>query len=79
LRAATYLKRNTPPAEKPDGTRHELAARSGVHRQTIAMLEAGERVPSWDTVQALARALGVSVTAFETQPDATPPAKKRRK
>jgi transcriptional regulator with XRE-family HTH domain len=62
-------------------TQHELAARSGVHRQTIATLEAGERVPNWDTVQALAGALGVSVTAFETQPAEAlvPPAKKTRK
>jgi transcriptional regulator with XRE-family HTH domain len=59
-------------------TQHELAARSGVHRQTIATLEAGERVPSWDTVQALARALGVDCKAFETLPAEaeTPPAKK---
>jgi transcriptional regulator with XRE-family HTH domain len=59
-------------------TQHELAARSGVHRQTIATLETGERVPSWDTVQALARALGVDCKAFETLPAEaeTPPAKK---
>jgi transcriptional regulator with XRE-family HTH domain len=59
-------------------TQHELAERSGVHRQTIARLELGTREPTWETVQALARALGVSCQAFETQPAEaeTPPAKK---
>jgi transcriptional regulator with XRE-family HTH domain len=63
-------------------TQHELAERSGVHRQTIAQLETAVRRPAWDTVQALARALGVDCTAFQAD-DAGPaeatPAKKKRK
>jgi transcriptional regulator with XRE-family HTH domain len=59
-------------------TQTELAERAGSHRQTIAQLETGVRKPTWETVQALARALGVSCQAFETeQPE--PPAKKGRK
>ncbi|MHB1426705.1 MAG: helix-turn-helix transcriptional regulator [Gemmataceae bacterium] len=45
-------------------TQHELAKRSGVHRQSIARIELGGMAPSWQLVQQLARALGVSVTAF---------------
>ncbi len=62
-------------------TQHELSERSGVHRQTIAQLETGARRPTWDTVQLLARALGVSCEAFQTdagQAEAAP-AKKTRK
>jgi DNA-binding XRE family transcriptional regulator len=49
---------------------------TGIHRQTIAQLETGVRQPTWETVQALARALGVDCKAFETQPaEAETPAK----
>ena len=48
-------------------TQHELAERSGIHRQAIAKLELGDRQPTWETVQALARALGVDCKVFETQ------------
>jgi putative transcriptional regulator len=54
-------------------TQQELAERAGSHRQTIAHLEMGTRSPSWDTVRALCRALGVSCTAFETDEPAGPP------
>jgi transcriptional regulator with XRE-family HTH domain len=61
-------------------TQHELAERSGVHRQTIAQLETGVRQPTWETVQALARALGVDCKAFETQStESEPPVKKKGK
>jgi transcriptional regulator with XRE-family HTH domain len=62
-------------------TQYELAERSGIHRQAIAKLELGERQPTWETVQALARAVGVKCTAFETQPAEAPapPARKTRK
>lgn len=46
-------------------TQHELAHRTGLHRQAIAKLETGVTRPTWDTVQALARALGVDCTAFQ--------------
>ena len=62
-------------------TQHELAERAGMHRQAIAKLETGVTRPTWDTVQALARALGVSCEAFqdEEKPAEEPPAKKRKK
>jgi XRE family transcriptional regulator, regulator of sulfur utilization len=43
----------------------ELAERAGMHWNGIAKLErAFSAVPSWDTVQRLAKALGVSCEAF---------------
>jgi transcriptional regulator with XRE-family HTH domain len=65
-------------------TQKELAERTGMHLGGIFKLEQGVNRPSWDTVQLLARALGVSCEAFidpELQkPEAeTPPAKKKRK
>jgi transcriptional regulator with XRE-family HTH domain len=62
-------------------TQQELAERAGSHRQTIAHLENGTRQPTWETVQALARALGVDCKAFEALPAEaeTPPAKKTTK
>jgi transcriptional regulator with XRE-family HTH domain len=46
----------------------ELAERAGLHRMGLAKLEQGTREPSWGTVQALAKALGVSVAAFADEP-----------
>jgi transcriptional regulator with XRE-family HTH domain len=63
-------------------TQEELAERSGAHRQTIARLELGTRQPTWETVQLLAAALGVSCEAFQTEvrPAGTPARKgKKRK
>jgi transcriptional regulator with XRE-family HTH domain len=45
-------------------TQQQLADKAGMHRFGIAKLEQGVRQPSWDTVQALAAALGVDCTAF---------------
>jgi transcriptional regulator with XRE-family HTH domain len=45
-------------------TQPELAGRAGMNRFGVAKLEQGVREPSWGTVQALARALGVDVNAF---------------
>jgi transcriptional regulator with XRE-family HTH domain len=62
-------------------TQTQLALKAGMHRQGIAKLETGVREPTWDTVQKLARALGVDCTAFQTdgagQTEAAP-AKKRK-
>jgi transcriptional regulator with XRE-family HTH domain len=55
-------------------SQYELAKRSGLSKQTLSRLEM-DTVPSWPTVQALARALGVSVAAFE--PGETSPPKRR--
>jgi transcriptional regulator with XRE-family HTH domain len=54
-------------------SQYELAKRSGLSKQTLSRLEM-DTVPSWPTVQALARALGVSCEAF--QDEAPAPAKK---
>jgi transcriptional regulator with XRE-family HTH domain len=45
----------------------ELAERAGMHRFGVAKIERGERVPGWDTVLALGKALGVPCTAFEAE------------
>jgi transcriptional regulator with XRE-family HTH domain len=55
-------------------TQHELSERTGLHRQAIAKLETGVTRPTWDTVQVLAAALGVSCEAFRTVDAAEPPA-----
>jgi transcriptional regulator with XRE-family HTH domain len=43
----------------------QLAALAGMHRLGVAKLEQGLREPSWATVQALAEALDVDLTAFQ--------------
>jgi transcriptional regulator with XRE-family HTH domain len=45
-------------------TQYRLAQLSGVSKQTLSRLELGTAQPSWDTVQALARGLGIEVGAF---------------
>ena len=65
-------------------TQAELAERSGLHLHGVTKLEQGDREPSWVTVQALAKALGVDCIAFQTddQPEAAappPPAKRKGK
>jgi transcriptional regulator with XRE-family HTH domain len=49
-------------------SQQELADKAGMHRFGVAKLERGERKPTWDTVQALAKALGVSCEAFTQEP-----------
>lgn len=46
-------------------TQQALADMTGMHRFGVAKLERDEYGPSWATVQALAKALGISCTAFE--------------
>ena len=46
-------------------TQAELVKRSGVSKQAVSNLELGNREPTWETVRRLARALGVSVVAFD--------------
>jgi transcriptional regulator with XRE-family HTH domain len=52
-------------------SQYRLAKLSGLSKQAINLLESGQSRPSWETVQALARALGVSCESFLTDP---PPA-----
>jgi transcriptional regulator with XRE-family HTH domain len=44
-----------------------LAQKAGLHREAVGQLERGTRHPAWETVLALAEALGVSVAAFEPE------------
>jgi transcriptional regulator with XRE-family HTH domain len=53
-------------------SQRELAERVGCHYMTISLLERGTQEPAWPLVRALARALGVSCSAFETEESATP-------
>jgi transcriptional regulator with XRE-family HTH domain len=50
-------------------TRNQLAEAAGMAMDGIAHLELGRRKPTWDSVLALAEALGVDCTVF-TQPPA---------
>ena len=47
--------------EKVGLSREQLARRAGVSRVFIYKVEAGERMPSWQTLDRLAKALGVTV------------------
>jgi transcriptional regulator with XRE-family HTH domain len=58
-----------------------LARAADVSTSTVSKLEQRAADPSWSTVQALAKALGVSVTVFQADADQAepPPARKGRK
>ena len=60
--------------EKAGISQEELASRAGIHRVQVNRLEAETSVPSWPTVQAIAKALGVSCEVFQESP--APPAGK---
>jgi transcriptional regulator with XRE-family HTH domain len=49
-----------------------LARAAGLSTSTVAKIEQRGIDPSWTTVQALARALGVEVSAFASPPAAGP-------
>lgn len=51
-----------------------LGEAAGMTRGGVAQLEAGRRRPSWDSVQALCKALGVDCREFQE-----PPAAKRKR
>jgi transcriptional regulator with XRE-family HTH domain len=60
-------------------TQTQLAERAGLTKATVSRLEQGLRKePSWQTVLALSRALGVECTAFNEEPAERPPAKMGR-
>jgi transcriptional regulator with XRE-family HTH domain len=63
-------------------TQPQLAERAGMNRFGVAKLEQGQREPSWDTVQRLAKALGVGCSAFEgtvsAEDEPAPPSKRGR-
>lgn len=47
--------------EAKDMTQEELAVKSGLHRTYISMLERGERSAALDSLEKIARSLGVSM------------------
>jgi transcriptional regulator with XRE-family HTH domain len=49
-------------------TQEQLASKSGMTRDGIAHLEQGRRKPTWETVLALSKALGVDCTTFTVEP-----------
>jgi transcriptional regulator with XRE-family HTH domain len=58
-----------------------LARAAEISTSNVSKLEQKKVVPSWPTVQALAKALGVDCTAFQTDDggQAEAPPKKRKK
>jgi transcriptional regulator with XRE-family HTH domain len=56
-------------------TQQELADRAGLHKQSVSRLEQDEYSPTWPTVQALAKALGVNSLAFEGTVEPSPKTK----
>jgi transcriptional regulator with XRE-family HTH domain len=60
-----------------------LAVAAGLNLFTVAKLEQGVREPTWATVQALAKALGVSCEAFVAKDapadEPSPPPEPKRK
>ncbi len=60
-------------------SQYRLAQLSGLSKQTVSKLELGETAPSWETVQLLAKAMGVSCEEFvveDVKPPEPPPVKK---
>jgi transcriptional regulator with XRE-family HTH domain len=53
--------------ERAGLTQKELAERAGLALSAVGHLEQGLRQPSWATVVALGKALGVRSTAFEEE------------
>lgn len=47
--------------EGQGGSREAIAHRAGISYTTLAKIELGQSTPSWDTVRALAAALGVTM------------------
>ena len=59
-------------------SREQLADRAGMKVNGVRDLEQGVRSPRWETVLALAEALGVECTAFTQEPGELPPARPGR-
>lgn len=73
---STFAKRLKALREAAGVSQYKLAELSGLSKQALSQLEKGDREPSWETVQKLARGLGVTVLAFvaeeEPPPTSTP-------
>lgn len=59
-------------------TQQQLAERAGVSARTVSSLEQAVYVATWPTVLALATALGVNTSAFESAPAAKPQRRRGR-
>lgn len=66
----TFARRLKQLREAASLTQQQLAERAGLNQYGVAKLEQGVREPGWSTVQALARALSVNCSAFESEEDA---------
>lgn len=53
--------------EQAGMTQQQLADAAGMHRFGVSKLEQGLREPSWATVRAICKALGVSCEAFNQE------------
>jgi len=76
----TFAQRLAALREKAGISQYRLAQLSGVSKQALSQLECGTSQPSWETVRALARGLGIGVAAFDTgqaEPVAGVPARPR--
>ena len=56
-------------------TQQQLADKAHMFREAIARFETGSQGPSWESVQILARVLGVEITAFQEALDGKKPKK----
>jgi transcriptional regulator with XRE-family HTH domain len=75
VKAPTFAKLLKGLLKERDLTTYALAKRSGLTRQAVGYLLAGDREPSWSTVRRLARVLGVTVLAFDVgEPEGLPSA-----
>ena len=63
----TFASRLTALREARGWTKYRLAKESGLTESALGKLEEGDRVPTWETVQALARALGCTPNDFSAQ------------
>jgi transcriptional regulator with XRE-family HTH domain len=61
---ASFADRLKEVRERKGLSQYALARIAGLSKQGLSNLELGAREPSWDTVQRLALALGVSCTEF---------------
>ncbi|HTU21622.1 MAG TPA: helix-turn-helix transcriptional regulator [Gemmataceae bacterium] len=89
--ASTFADRLRELREAAGLSQYALAKQADISKQAVSSLELGEREPTWATVQALAKALGVDCMAFQTEarkiitpspvkkdPDAIKPVEKKR-
>jgi transcriptional regulator with XRE-family HTH domain len=64
--------------ERAGLTQQQLARKAGLDKDSVSRLERARWQPTWETVVALAGALGVDCTAFLQPPTEQPPARPGR-